>query len=85
MSFVRSRKELKVALFDINDVQGEKVAREIRETGGECEAIKVNLTLEEDVKKRQSILSKKIVGTPSILVNSAGLYRKGRYFIFYQR
>lgn len=48
----------KVALFDINDVQGEKVAREIRETGGECEAIKVNLTLEEDVK-RQSILSKK--------------------------
>jgi len=71
----------KVALFDINDVQGEKVAREIRETGGECEAIKVNLTLEEDVKKAINIVEEK-VGTPSILVNSAGLYRKGDILSF---
>ncbi|MFY9303589.1 MAG: SDR family oxidoreductase [Atribacterales bacterium] len=71
----------KVALFDIDDIQGGKVAREIREAEGKCEAIKVDVTSEKDVQKAVNIVEEKM-GAPHILVNNAGLYRKGDVLSF---
>lgn len=71
----------RVAIFDINRIQGGKVAQEIREAGGECEAVEVDITLEEDVRKAVNVVEEKM-GPPDILVNNAGLYRKGDVLSF---
>ncbi len=62
----------KVALADINESRGKKVAEDIRKAGGEAMFIKLDVTQESDWAKGMEQVIKKY-GKLSVLVNNAGI------------
>ncbi|MDK2896928.1 MAG: hypothetical protein PWP04_1048 [Candidatus Atribacteria bacterium] len=71
----------RVALFDIDRNQAEKVEQEIRKSGGNCLAVTVDVTSKEDVSSAVETVGEKL-GTPGILVNNVGVYCKGDVLSF---
>lgn len=65
------RQGVKVAILNLNEEKGRKVAQEIRNSGGTAIAVPCNVLDVESVKKAEEIISKEL-GICDILINGAG-------------
>jgi len=64
-----------VIIADVNENLAEKVANKIRQTGKESEAIKVDVTKQDEIEKMVDVIIKKYKKI-DIFVNSAGINKK---------
>jgi len=67
-----TREGAKVAAADISEAAVEKVAREIREAGGEAIAIGADVSKAEDVQRMAAAAVERL-GPPNVLYNNAGI------------
>ena len=75
-ALVFAREGAKVMCADVNADGAESVARQIVDTGGEAESIKVDVSVEADVK---NMISQTVARWARLRVEESFLARKGRY------
>jgi len=74
----------KVAIFARDRERGERIAGEISDLGGECVFLRVDVSLEDQVREGFKVAVEKF-GRVDILVNNAGIYEKGDIFSFTEK
>jgi NAD(P)-dependent dehydrogenase (short-subunit alcohol dehydrogenase family) len=70
-----AREGASVAIGDILEDEGQRVAREIDDAGGRCLFVRLDVAEEEDWRRAVQVTVERF-GNLNVLVNNAGIYRK---------
>jgi len=71
----------RVVLIDLDEKNGKRVLEQITSLGGVAEFLKIDVALEDEVKAGIQFVGDKF-GQVDVLVNNAGIYRKGDVLSF---